>query len=127
MSLCSIASTYLRWFGDRGCTIRFTPVDRCRPESTRAFSVTDGSAITSRSIPFSSPFWSVTPQRLIVGEDALYLRHARLRAGHYNCIGPEVDRDAEGIFHQAKVFVAGPVQGLNARRDLQGFFDQAFV
>ena len=61
MSLCSIASTYFRWLGERGCTIRFTPADRCLPESTSDFSVIAGSAITSFSIPFSSPFCSVTP------------------------------------------------------------------
>jgi hypothetical protein len=61
MSPCSIASTYFRWFGLRGCTIRFTPADRCLPESTSERSDTPGSAITSRSIPFSSPFCSVTP------------------------------------------------------------------
>ena len=61
MSPCSIASTYFLWLGERGCTIRFTPADRCLPDSTSERSVTAGSAITSRSIPFSSPFCSVTP------------------------------------------------------------------
>ena len=122
MSFCSIASTYLRWLIDRGCTVRFTPADRCLPASASERSVVAGSATTSRSIPFSSPLCGLTPclrKRLEVLEDALHARHALFRSLHVNGIGPQIDPDAERVFHQPEVFIAGPEQGLKIGRDLQ--------
>jgi len=127
MSPCSIASTYLLWFGERGCTIRFTPADRCLPESTSDFSVVAGSAITSFSIPFSSPFCSVTP----TCADSRSRQRFAPPAPHFNRTGDldlvrsEIDRYLKTVFHKPKVLIAGPVQGLNTRRDLKGFFYQA--
>ena len=45
-------------------------------------------------------------------------------AGNVDGVGAEIDRDVEFVLEEAEVFVVGPVQGLNARRDFQGFFDQ---
>jgi hypothetical protein len=39
-------------------------------------------------------------------------------------IGTEIDGDVKAVFHQAEIFVAGPVQGLNAGRNFERFFDQ---
>jgi hypothetical protein len=37
-------------------------------------------------------------------------------------VGAEIDGDVETIFEEAEVFVAGPVQGLNARGDFKRDF-----
>ncbi len=128
VAACSMASTYFRWLGERGCTMRFTPAERCRPESTRDLSVTAGSAMTSLSMPLSSPFCRVTPaaaEALVVGEDALHLFGTGGSAGDVDGVAAEIDGDVETIFQESKVFVAGPVQGLNAGCNLERLFDQA--
>ncbi len=61
MSLCSMASTYLRWFGDLGCTMRLTPAERCFPLSTSDRRLVPASATTSFSMACSSPLCSVNP------------------------------------------------------------------
>ena len=45
-------------------------------------------------------------------------------AGNVDGVGAEIDRDVEFVFEEAKVFVVGAVQGLDARGDFQGFFNQ---
>jgi hypothetical protein len=45
-------------------------------------------------------------------------------AGNVDSVGAEIDRDVEFVLEEAEVFVVGPVQGLNARCDFQGFFNQ---
>jgi hypothetical protein len=65
--------------------------------------------------------------RFALGKYLLDLIHTFLGTCDVYSVGPEVDHHLQAIFHKAKVFVAGPVQGLNTRRDLKGFFNQAFV
>jgi len=43
--------------------VRFTPAERCLPESASARKVEAGSATTRRSIPLSSPLCGLTPWR----------------------------------------------------------------
>ena len=127
MSDCSMASTYLRWLGERGWTMRLTPAERCLPESTRTCRVTAGSATTSLSMPLSSPLWRLTPDLRRVSKSAKMLFDAGDAvgfAGDMDGVGAEIDRDVESVFQQAEVFVVGPVEGLNARGDFEGFFDQ---
>ncbi len=128
MSPCSIASTYFLWLGERGCTIRFTPAERCLPESTSDFSVTAG--IRDHQLQHSLQLavlqrYAAAPQTLVVGEDAFHLLHSLRRPGHLDRVRTKVDRHMKAVFHQPKVLVAGPIQGLNTRRDLEGFFNQA--
>ena len=59
-----------------------------------------------------------------VGEDAFDARDIAGFAGHMDGVGAEIDGDVEFVLEEAEVFVAGPVQGLNANGDFQGFFDQ---
>jgi hypothetical protein len=41
------------------------------------------------------------------------------RALHVHSVGAEIDPDAERIFHQPEVFIAGPEKGLKVRGDLK--------
>ena len=59
-----------------------------------------------------------------VGEDLFDTGDVVGFAGYLNGVGAEIDRDVEFVFEEPEIFVVGPVQGLNARRDFQGFFDQ---
>ena len=63
-------------------------------------------------------------ERVEVGEDLFDAGHAGRFAGDVDRVGAEIDRDVEFVLEKAEVFVVGPVQGLNARGDFQGFFDQ---
>ena len=63
-------------------------------------------------------------ERIEVGEDANHPVDSVLRSSHVNGVRSKVDGDVQTIFHQAKVFVAGPVQGLNTRGDFDGLFIQ---
>jgi hypothetical protein len=46
-------------------------------------------------------------------------------AGDLEGVGAEIDGDVEAVFHQAEIFIAGPIQGLNAGGDVERFFYQA--
>jgi hypothetical protein len=45
-------------------------------------------------------------------------------AGYLDGVGAEIDRDVEFVFEEPEIFVVGPVEGLDARGDFQGFFYQ---
>jgi hypothetical protein len=52
------------------------------------------------------------------------LLHTLIRSGDMDRIRTKIDRYLKTVFHKPKVFVAGPVQGLNASSDLEGLFYQ---
>ena len=63
-----------------------------------------------------------------VGEDAGdAVDAASSVTGDLDGVGAEIDGDVQAIFHEAKIFVAGSVQGLNAGGDFEGFFVQSRV
>jgi hypothetical protein len=64
---------------------------------------------------------------LEVGEDAGDPVERVVRAGDMDGVGAEVDGHVQIIFKEAKVFVAGPVQGLNARGDVEGSLIQVVI
>jgi hypothetical protein len=61
---------------------------------------------------------------LEIGEDAGDSVEGVVWAGDMDGVGALVDGDVQTIFKEAKVFVAGPVQGLNASGDVEGSFIQ---
>jgi hypothetical protein len=56
---------------------------------------------------------------LEVLKDALDALDASFRSFHVDGVGAKVDADAERVFHEPEVFIAGPEQGLEVGRDLQ--------
>jgi hypothetical protein len=59
-----------------------------------------------------------------VCEDPLYTGYGVGVPGDMDGIGAEVDRDVESVFEETEVFVVGPIEGLDAGGNFQGFFDQ---
>ena len=51
-----------------------------------------------------------------IGKDAGYSVDGIFGAGDVDSVRTEIDSDMEAIFHEAKVFVAGPVQGAQYQR-----------
>jgi hypothetical protein len=62
-----------------------------------------------------------------IGEDSGYSVDRVVWAGDVDSVGAEVDGDVQTVFEEAKVFVAGPIQGLNTRRDFDSFFIQVVI
>ncbi len=65
------------------------------------------------------------PQRIEVRK---YLRGASHRGvfpADLDRIGPEVDRNVQSILQQAKIFIAGSVEGLDTWGHVERFFQQA--
>ncbi len=64
---------------------------------------------------------------LVVAEDASDTVDVLVGSGDVDGVGPEIDGHVQAIFQEAKIFVASPVQGLNASSDVEGFFIQAVI
>ena len=60
-----------------------------------------------------------------VGKDLGGAAYGCFFAADVDGVGAEVDGDAETVFEEAKVFVAGSVEGFDAGGDVECFFDQA--
>ena len=64
---------------------------------------------------------------LVVAEDAGDPVDVLVGSGDVDSVGAEIDGHVQAIFEEAKIFVASPVQGLNASSDFEGFFIQAVI
>ena len=62
---------------------------------------------------------ALAAQGLEVLKDAPDAGDAFVGALHMHGVGAKIDADAERVFHQPEVFIAGPEQGLKVGRDLQ--------
>ena len=98
------------------------PAERCLPASARLRSVVGGIGHhqAQHAVQFAVVgIDALAAQRLEVLEDALDAGHAFVGPLHVHGVGAQIDADAERVFHQSEVFVAGPEQGLKIGRDLQ--------
>jgi len=62
-----------------------------------------------------------------VGEDADDATYGFFGAFDVYGVRTEIDGDVEGVFEEAEVFVAGPVEGLDAGGDFNGLFIQMSI
>jgi len=93
--------------GERGCTIRFTPADRCLPDSTSERQRHRRVRDHQPQHPLQLAFCSVTPERrkrLEVGKDARYPLHALRRAANLDLVRAQIDRHLKPVLHQPQVF-----------------------
>ena len=68
---------------------------------------------------------SLAAKVFVVGKDLFHTGDAIGGTLDVDGIGTKVDAHAEAVFHEPKIFIASPEEGLKAWRDVQRFFHQA--
>jgi hypothetical protein len=59
-----------------------------------------------------------------VGEDLLDAGYGVGFAGDVDGVGAQIDGDVQLVLEEAKIFIVGTVEGLDAWGNFEGFFDQ---
>jgi len=62
---------------------------------------------------------SPATQGLVIVKESTETSQGVVRSVGMNAVGANVDAQAEGIFKQDEVFIAGPEEGLKMRRNLE--------